>query len=66
MMAKSTAAATANAVKENKPHKPNDESEKKTHTFLIIKGHAHFFNKIITTIQARNDDEYNLKGDVKS
>lgn len=33
---------------------------------LIIKGHAHFFNEIITTIQACNDDEYNLKGDVKS
>lgn len=48
----------------NNSRSSSEWREKKT---LIIKGHAHFFfNQIITTIRARNDDEYNLKGDVKS
>lgn len=36
---------------------------------IIIKGHAYFIffsNIIITIIRIRNDDEYNLTGDVKN
>lgn len=40
-------------------NKIHTQKEKKKE--LIIKGHAHFFNEIITTIRAHNDDEYYSK-----